>query len=45
MTGFTFLPDAIFNLELPSQYWFALKESVGAMRDLIDIYSGRRAAS
>jgi sugar phosphate isomerase/epimerase len=45
MTGFTFLPDVMFNLELPSQYWFALKESVGAMRDLADIYSGRIAAS
>ncbi len=45
MTGFTFLPDVMFNLELPSQYWFALKDSVGAMRDMIDIYSGRHAAS
>ncbi len=43
MGDFTFLPDAIFNLELPAQYWFALEDSVRALRDMIEVYQARRS--
>ena len=42
MQDFTFQPDAIFNLELPVQYWFALEESVRAVREMRDVYQSRR---
>jgi sugar phosphate isomerase/epimerase len=42
MQDFTFQPDAIFNLELPVQYWFALEESVRAVREMSDVYQSRR---
>ena len=42
MQDFTFQPDAIFNLELPVQYWFALDESVRAVREMRDVYQSRR---
>jgi sugar phosphate isomerase/epimerase len=45
MAEFTFLPDAIFNLELPSQYWFELKDSIGAVRDMIEVYRARMPAA
>lgn len=41
---FTFEPDAIFNLELPAAYWFALEDSVRAVRDMAHVYSAREAA-
>lgn len=34
MADFVFEPDAIFNLELPAPYWFALAKSVTRMRAL-----------
>jgi sugar phosphate isomerase/epimerase len=43
MADFAFLPDAIFNLELPAQYWFSLEESVRAMREMIETYQARDA--
>jgi sugar phosphate isomerase/epimerase len=42
MRGFTFEPGVIFNLELPSCYWFALKDSVEAMRGFGRIYAEGR---
>jgi sugar phosphate isomerase/epimerase len=44
MEEFTFLPDAIFNLELPSQYWFELKDSIAAVREMAEVYRARMAA-
>ncbi len=44
MAGFTFLPDVIFNLELPAQYWFMLEESVRAMREMIEAYRAQSGA-
>lgn len=41
MQDFTFQPDAIFNLELPVQYWFALEESVRAVGEMSDLYQSR----
>ena len=43
MADFTFLPDVIFNLELPPQYWFMLEDSVRAVREMIGIYEARAA--
>lgn len=45
MQDFTFQPDAIFNLELPPQYWFALEDSVRAVRDMAKAYAGREHAA
>jgi len=45
MEEFTFLPDAIFNLELPSQYWFELSDSVGAVREMAETYRARMPAA
>jgi sugar phosphate isomerase/epimerase len=45
MDEFTFLPDAMVNLELPSQYWFELKNSIGAVRDMIEVYRARMRAA
>jgi sugar phosphate isomerase/epimerase len=45
MADFAFLPDVIFNLELPVPYWFELENSVGAMREMIEIYRARRASA
>jgi sugar phosphate isomerase/epimerase len=42
MQDFTFQPEAIFNLELPVPYWFALEESVRAVREMSDVYQSRR---
>ena len=42
MARFVFEPDVIFNLELPVPYWFALTESVEAMRDMAQAYQSRR---
>jgi sugar phosphate isomerase/epimerase len=42
MQDFTFQQDAIFILELPVQYWFALEESVRAVRDMSGAYQARR---
>ncbi|MBI4724973.1 MAG: sugar phosphate isomerase/epimerase [Rhodomicrobium sp.] len=42
MAQFTFEPDVIFNLELPVPYWFALGESVQAMREMIEVYGTSR---
>ena len=41
MEDFTFQPDVIFNLELPVPYWFALEDSVRAVREMIDVYRSR----
>ena len=41
MADFTFEPDVIFNLELPTPYWFALRDSVTAMREMIEVYNAR----
>jgi len=41
MEDFTFQPDVIFNLELPVPYWFALEDSVRAVRDMIGVYQPR----
>jgi len=41
MEQFTFQPDVIFNLELPVPYWYALEESVQAVRDMADVYRSR----
>jgi len=41
MEDFTFEPDVIFNLELPVPYWFALEDSVRAVRDMIGVYQSR----
>ncbi len=41
MQDFTFQPDAIFNLELPVHYWFALEESVRAVQEMSDVYRAR----
>jgi sugar phosphate isomerase/epimerase len=43
MARFVFEPDVIFNLELPLPYWFALTESVRAMRHMAEAYQSRRA--
>lgn len=43
MAALEFEPDIIFNLELPSPYRIALRESLHAMRELIGIYSARRS--
>jgi sugar phosphate isomerase/epimerase len=43
MKAFEFEPDAIFNLELPTQYRFALPESIGAMQEMIEAYRARRS--
>lgn len=43
MRSFEFEPDAIFNLELPACYWFALEESVGAVREMIETYRTGRS--
>ncbi|MGA7326486.1 MAG: sugar phosphate isomerase/epimerase [Rhodomicrobium sp.] len=43
MSPFAFEHDVIFNLELPAPYWFALKESLGAMRGLIEAYQAGRS--
>jgi sugar phosphate isomerase/epimerase len=45
MAEFEFLPDAIFNLELPVQYWFALEESFRAVQDMAEVYRARSAAA
>jgi sugar phosphate isomerase/epimerase len=41
MEDFTYQPDVIFNLELPVPYWFALEDSVRAVRDMIGVYQSR----
>jgi sugar phosphate isomerase/epimerase len=41
MADFTFEPNVIFNLELPTPYWFALRDSVTAMREMIEVYNAR----
>jgi hypothetical protein len=41
MQDFTFQPDAIFNLELPVPYWFALEESIRAVREMAEVYQSR----
>jgi sugar phosphate isomerase/epimerase len=38
---FAFEPDVIFNLELPLPYWFALGESVQALREMAQRYQSR----
>lgn len=43
MATFEFEPDVIFNLELPAPYWFALTDSVRAMRDMMEIYEAGRS--
>jgi sugar phosphate isomerase/epimerase len=43
MEKLSFEPDVIFNLELPVPYWFALAESVSAMREMAQLYKRRRA--
>jgi sugar phosphate isomerase/epimerase len=43
MVECTFLPEAVFNLELPSHYWFALKDSVAAVREMAEAYRARMA--
>lgn len=43
MARFVFEPDVIFNLELPLPYWFALKDSVRAVREMAQTYQLRRA--
>jgi hypothetical protein len=43
MAELTFLPDVIFNLELPPQYWFMLDDSVRAVREMVGIYEARGA--
>ena len=43
MSEFEFLPDAIFNLELPAQYWFALEDSIRAVQEMIAAYRGRHS--
>ena len=45
MGDFKFLPDVIFNLELPPQYWFALEDSVRHMREMIQTYQARHSNS
>ncbi len=45
MAECAFLPGAVFNLELPSQYWFALRDSVAAVREMADLYRARMAAA
>lgn len=41
MNEFTFQPNAIFNLELPVNYWFALEDSVRAVWTMSEIYQAR----
>ncbi len=41
MAEFTFLPDVMFNLELPVQYWFMLEDSVRAVREMSETYRKR----
>ncbi len=43
MAELTFLPDVIFNLELPPQYWFMLEDSVRAVREMVGAYEARGA--
>ncbi len=43
MSQFAFEPNVIFNLELPAPYLFALEESLGAMRGLIETYQTGRS--
>ena len=43
MADFTFLPDVVFNLELPAQYWYMLEDSVRAVREMTGIYEARAA--
>jgi len=43
MTRLSFLPDVIFNLELPPRYWYALDDSVRAMQDMIEVYKSGRS--
>jgi sugar phosphate isomerase/epimerase len=43
MSAFEFEPDAIFNLELPTQYRFALQESIEAVQEMIETYRARRS--
>lgn len=43
MAEFTFLPDVIFNLELPAQYWFMLEDSVRAVREMVGVYEAQAA--
>jgi sugar phosphate isomerase/epimerase len=43
MTWLEFEPDAVFNLELPVNYWFALRESLQAVAEMVDIYQARRS--
>ena len=43
MASFEFEPGVIFNLELPVAYWFALQDSVRAVREMAEIYAARRA--
>jgi sugar phosphate isomerase/epimerase len=45
MAECTFLPDAVFNLELPAHYWYALKDSVAAVREMAATYRARMARS
>ncbi len=43
MGAFEFEADVIFNLELPVPYWFAVPESVRAMREMIETYRASTA--
>jgi sugar phosphate isomerase/epimerase len=43
MSGCTFEPDVIFNLELPLPYMFMLPECVASMREMIGAYQAAQA--
>ncbi len=43
MSAFQFEANVIFNLELPVAYWFAVPESVEAMRGMVETYRARRS--
>ncbi len=43
MSAFEFESDVIFDLELPVQYWFAVPESVLAMRGMVETYKAGRS--
>ncbi|MGO9473427.1 MAG: sugar phosphate isomerase/epimerase family protein [Rhodomicrobium sp.] len=43
MAAFEFEPDVIFNLELPVAYWFALPDSMQAVREMAEAYGARRS--
>jgi len=43
MAALAFEPNVIFNLELPVPYWFALKESVHTMQELVELYRAPRS--